>query len=81
MFSATSVAKTIEIEPTEKAIENSIVLEETSSNEDDAHTLCWEVNRTVKNLEHGLQLITITYRCTEYPNSGLGNGTYYINAQ
>ena len=81
MFSATSVAKTIEIEPTEKAIENSIVLEETSSNEEIEHTLCWEVGRTYTDLGNGTTLMTIRYRCTEYPNSGLGNGIYYINAQ
>lgn len=81
MFSATSVAKTIEIEPTEKAIENSIVLEENFSKEKDEHTLCWEVSRSTRVISEILLEVTITYRCTEYPNSGLGNGTYYINAQ
>lgn len=35
MFSATSVAKTIEIEPTEMADENSLVLKENFSNVED----------------------------------------------
>lgn len=79
MFSVTSVAKTIEIEPTLGLIENNYISEQNSNLEE--ITICWEVSRTDWEGEFGMVFVTIRYRCTEYPNSGLGNGTVYINAQ
>ncbi|WP_291119547.1 hypothetical protein [Flavobacterium sp. UBA6135] len=81
MFSATSFAKTIEIEPIEKTIENISFSEEFSNLNSEEITICYEVGRTVTEPVPGIQLITVTYRCREFPDSGLGDGTVYINAQ
>jgi uncharacterized protein YcfL len=80
MISTTISAKAIEIECAQNTIVNSIVHDEISNNEIDAHTLCWEISRSVRRISEIMIEVTIKYRCTEYPNSGFGNGTYYINS-
>lgn len=46
--------------------------------EDDI-TICLEISRTYEQISDYVTVITITYRCTEYP--GLGKGTAYIDAE
>lgn len=77
LISSFSFANTNEIKEIE-AYETIKTLSSTEEITDDELTICLEISRTYEQISDYVTIVTITYRCTEYP--GLGNGTAFIDA-
>jgi len=78
LISSFSFANTNEIKEIE-AYEIIKTLLSTEEIADDELTICLEVSRTYEQISDYVTIVTITYRCTEYP--GLGNGKIYIDSE
>lgn len=80
LISSLSFANTNEIKEID-TYETIKTLTSTQEIVEDEMTICIEVNRTYEQISEYVTVVTITYRCTEYPGIGHNNSTAYIDAE
>ena len=78
MFSSVGLANTHEIKKEKKENLKNVITNKLEKKDKDL-TICYEINRTERQINEFVTEVTTTYQCFTHP--GLGTGTVYIDAQ